>query len=177
MKHVLLSDVVPAMRTSEDCDMQSWVQSRELASVSDTEPNSFTLLRLHLITMDPFFNDGYDLPYNSNARFSQSECTYMNHAQASEVSVNMPSRSASVDPTPQSISPLSGPKLSTITSASHEVLIRSGNAAYASVHELHLQAKYELQAQRSVVSSYPVYTRIYLLYFLQESRYTAPGCH
>jgi hypothetical protein len=38
--------------------------------------------------MDPFFNDGYDLPYN-NTRFSQSERPYMNHAQASEVSVNM----------------------------------------------------------------------------------------
>ena len=39
---------------------------------------------------------------------------------------------------------------STIASAYHEILIRSGNAAYASVNALHLQAKCELQAQRYV---------------------------
>lgn len=53
--------------------------------------------------------------------------------------------------------------LAAITSASHEVLIRSGNAAYASINVLHLQAKYELQAQRRVIS-YLVYTRIYLFF-------------
>jgi hypothetical protein len=39
--------------------------------------------------MDPFMNDGYDLSYDSNPRFSQSERTYINHAQASEVRDNM----------------------------------------------------------------------------------------
>ncbi|KAI0284435.1 hypothetical protein BC826DRAFT_973388 [Russula brevipes] len=117
------------MRTSV-LQYLEWVQSRELVSKRRNR------LRLITITvMDPFFNDGYDLPYNSNTWFSQSECTYMNHAQASEL-----------------ISPLSGPILSAITAASHEVLTRSGNVAYASIHALHLQAKYELQAQRGLVT-------------------------
>ena len=38
--------------------------------------------------------------------------------------------------------------LSTIASASQELLIRSGNVAYTSMHAQYLQAKYELQAQR-----------------------------
>ena len=40
-------------------------------------------------TTDPFLNDGCDLPYNTTAHFSQPEHTFLNHPQASEVSVNM----------------------------------------------------------------------------------------
>jgi hypothetical protein len=45
---------------------------------------------IHLVSsaMDPFLNDGYDLPYNANARFSRPGHTFLNNAQASEVSVN-----------------------------------------------------------------------------------------
>jgi len=38
--------------------------------------------------MDAFLDDSYNLPYNTNARFSQAERTFLNHAQASDVSVN-----------------------------------------------------------------------------------------
>lgn len=44
-----------------------------------------------LFTMDSFMNvqnDGYDLSYNTNARFSQPERTFLNHGHASEVSVD-----------------------------------------------------------------------------------------
>ncbi|KAI0281565.1 hypothetical protein BC826DRAFT_1111260 [Russula brevipes] len=85
--------------------------------------------------MDPFVIDGHDLSYHTNSRFSQTERAYLNYGQASD-----------------SITPLSNSVLAAITSASHEVLIRSGNAAYASINVLHLQAKYELQAQRNLVT-------------------------
>jgi hypothetical protein len=40
--------------------------------------------------MDLFLNNSaHNLSYNANAQFSQSERTYLNHPQASEVSVNM----------------------------------------------------------------------------------------
>jgi len=39
--------------------------------------------------MDSFLNDGCNLSYNTNSPFSQPEQFFLNHAQASEVSVNM----------------------------------------------------------------------------------------
>jgi hypothetical protein len=39
--------------------------------------------------MDPFVIDGHDLPYNTNSRFSQNERTYLNHAQVSDVSIEL----------------------------------------------------------------------------------------
>ena len=40
-------------------------------------------------SMDLFIKDSYNLPYNTNAYFSQAEHYFLNHAQAPDVSVNM----------------------------------------------------------------------------------------
>lgn len=51
----------------------------------------------------------------------------------------------------------------TVSSASHEMLIRSGNVAHSTLHEQHLQAKSELRAQRYVTLS--ICMRIYATIF------------
>ncbi|KAH8994126.1 hypothetical protein EDB86DRAFT_2926956 [Lactarius hatsudake] len=84
---------------------------------------------------DSFFNDDYNNPYGNSSHY---ECMLSNPPQH-------------VDP----ISSLSGPFLSVpraITCASHEVLIRCGNTAYASMHAQFLQAKCELEAERKTTT-------------------------
>jgi hypothetical protein len=102
---------------------------------------------------DTFVNDGYS-PYNNIPHFSQPERTISNHAHASDSTF----------------------MFSAIASASHDALFRSGNAAYASLNALHLQEKYELQAQRYDISSCSMCMRIYLMVLLQKTRHAASGC-
>ena len=84
---------------------------------------------------DPFINDGYNIPYNNISHFSQPDHTISNHAHNSTSTATF----------------------SAIASASHDVLFWSGNAAYASLNALHLQAKYELQAQRYDIATCSTY--------------------
>jgi hypothetical protein len=81
---------------------------------------------------DPFMNDFSNIPYNNIPQIPQPERAILNHAHASEHSTSV---------------------FSVLASASHDALIRSGNAAYASINALHVQTKYELQEQRCGISA------------------------
>jgi hypothetical protein len=64
--------------------MREWEQSCDLVS----KRRNFFRSSFVSPIMDSFLDNGYDLPYNTNPRFSQSsERTYLNHGQASGVSI------------------------------------------------------------------------------------------
>ncbi|KAH9009162.1 hypothetical protein EDB85DRAFT_2163188 [Lactarius pseudohatsudake] len=85
---------------------------------------------------DSFFNDDYNNPYGNSSHYERMLSNPPQH----------------VDP----ISSLSGPFLSiskAITCASHEVLIRCGNAAYTSMHAQFLQAKNTATRLQDVINT------------------------
>jgi len=117
---------------------------------------------------DIFLDNSYSIPYNNIPYISHPDFNVLSHTHTSDISCTFFHEICLYWCKLQSLSLHSTSTFSIIASVSHDALIQSGNAAYALVNMLYLEAKCKLQAQRYVLA-YSLYMRIQLIVSLPES--------